>query len=113
MVRNPLLSNDMLYLKDPHFRTHIFQNEKFKTKLFKKNRKFDFTETKYVKPLMKNRMLNEMFNEIVPPILKEDDICIAINSPPSDVTHLNLTYNHQSFSYLIGTPLIFFLLILS
>ena len=64
----------MLYLKNPDFRQHVFQHEKFKTKLFSKSKKYDFTESKYVKPLMKNRMLNEMFNEIVPPVLKEDDM---------------------------------------
>jgi asparagine synthase (glutamine-hydrolysing) len=100
MVRNPLLRNDMLYLKNPSFRTHIYQHEKFKTKLFKKNKKYNFTELKYVKPLMKNRMLNEMFNEIVPPVLKEDDM----NSMFHSIENRSPFLDRQLFETALNMP---------
>ena len=35
---------------------------------------FSFTEKKYSKELLRNRMLNELFHEVVPVILKHDDL---------------------------------------
>jgi len=80
LVRNPILRNDKLYINNPEYRNHIFQYEKFKSKIFCKNKIENFNESKYVKPLMKNRMANEMFNEIVPVVLKEDDMNSMHNS---------------------------------
>jgi len=80
LIRNPFLKKDMLYIKKPNFRQHIFQHEKFKINMFNESKKYNFVESKYVKSLMKNRMINEMFNEIVPVVLKEDDMNSMYNS---------------------------------
>ena len=80
LIRNPFLKKDMLYIKKPNFRQHIFQHEKFKINMFNESKKYNFVESKYVKSLMKNRMINEMFNEIVPVLLKEDDMNSMYNS---------------------------------
>ena len=74
IVRNPLLKNNLLYIKNPKFRKHIYQFEEFKKSIFCKNLKDNFYEKNYCKSLMKNRMVNEMLNEIVPVVLKEDDL---------------------------------------
>ena len=74
IVRNPFLKNNLLYVKDPKFRKHIYQYEEFKNTIFCKKLKDNFYEKKYCKSLMKNRMVNEMFSEIVPVVLKEDDL---------------------------------------
>ncbi len=74
IVRNPFLRNMKLYINNPSFRKHIYQFDNFKKKLFIDNYDSNFTEKKYSTSLMKNRMANEMFNEIVPVVLKEEDL---------------------------------------
>tara|TARA_Y100000389_G_scaffold204942_1_gene261062 strand:- start:5504 stop:7330 length:1827 start_codon:yes stop_codon:yes gene_type:complete len=74
LVRNPFLRKKKLYLNNPKFRKHIYQHEKFKNSIFKNNLHNNFSENKYCKSLMKNRMINEMLHEIVPVVLKEEDL---------------------------------------
>ena len=49
-------------------------DENFINKYLKNNKVIKFTEGNYSKSLMKNRMLNEIFNESVPVICQEDDL---------------------------------------
>jgi len=73
VVRNPYLKDPDLYLKNPGLRDHIYLgNEEFSTWLHVPWKEA-FTEKKYVSGLLRNRMLNEMFEEVVPIILHEDD----------------------------------------
>ena len=74
LVRNSYLKNQNLYINNPKFRKHIYQHEKFKDSLFNNNYDDNFSETKFCKSLMKNRMINEMLHEIVPVVLKEEDL---------------------------------------
>lgn len=74
ITQNPFLKDYKLYINDNKFRKHIYQYEYFKEKIFTKRKKVNFIERKYVHPLMKNRMINELRNEIVPVVLKEDDL---------------------------------------
>lgn len=73
-VRNPILKNPDLYIEDPAFREHVFDNyAEFCTYLiggFNER----FTEETYTNNLLKNRMLNELFHEATPVILHEDDL---------------------------------------
>ena len=72
-IRNPLLSDAELYLKDKNFREHVyFKNDEFADLL---NEPFSegFSEENYCDSLLKNRMLNELFHEATPLILHEDD----------------------------------------
>jgi asparagine synthase (glutamine-hydrolysing) len=74
LVRNKNLQNPDLFYKNPDFREHIYyEKDKFYS-YFKKKIVSNFFEKKYSKNLMKNRMLNELFHESVPVILKEDDL---------------------------------------
>ena len=74
IVRNPFLKKMKLYINDPEFRKHIYQYDNFKRNLFINSKNSKFVEQNYSKSLMKNRMANEMFNEIVPVVLKEEDL---------------------------------------
>ena len=73
-IRNPFLKKMKLYIDNPSFRKHIYQFDKFKENLFINNKNINFKEKYFTKSLMKNRMANEMFYEIVPVVLKEEDL---------------------------------------
>lgn len=79
-TRNPYLQKYDLFIKNQNFRKHIYQVRSFKENIFIKKKLFKFRENKYCDSLMKNRMINEMTNEIVPNILKEDDLNAMYNS---------------------------------
>ena len=63
-----------LYINNPSFRKHIFQFENFKKSLFNNQFQDNFSENNYCNSLMKNRLSNEMLHEIVPVVLKEEDL---------------------------------------
>lgn len=73
-VRNNFLQNPNLFRNNPSFRKHIFYSQEFIQKYLKKFKNQKFSEKKYSPHNLKNRMLNELFNESVPVILKEDDL---------------------------------------
>ena len=73
MVRNPIYRENNLYLKNPDYRDHIFDGAPILECLLKDDSTEEFQEHKYTASLMRNRMLNELFTEVVPVILKEDD----------------------------------------
>lgn len=74
LVRNPFLKNPRLFFDDPGFREHIFLNNAEFAKYLVADWWEDFKEVKYTDSLLRNRMLNEMFQEAVPVILHEDDL---------------------------------------
>ena len=74
IVRNPFLKDPFLYIKDKNIRDHIFLNNKFFSETLKKPWLEEFKETNFTESLLRNRMLNELFEEAIPVILKEDDM---------------------------------------
>ena len=73
-VQNPFLSNPNLFTEKPDFRDHIYLDaELYKTFLIDN---FDekFSENKYHIDSLKNRMLNELFEETIPVIMHEEDL---------------------------------------
>lgn len=73
-VRHPQLSNPKLFIENPTLRDYIYlNNDEFRTYL-KSDWKEDFYETHYTDSLLRNRMMNEMFHEVVRVILHEDDL---------------------------------------
>ena len=74
IVRNPYLKDQNTFLKNPGQRDYIYLN----ADKFKKYLNFEwhenFIEKNYTDDLLRNRMLNEMFFEIVPQILHQDDL---------------------------------------
>ena len=74
IVRNPLLQDPRAFTKNPEQRDHIYLDaERFASRL-KLPFQEPFTETRYCDELLRNRMLNELFQESVPVILHEDDL---------------------------------------
>jgi asparagine synthase (glutamine-hydrolysing) len=74
IVRNPYLKDPMVFIKRPSERRHIYlDSERFGSYL-RVNFCEGFNEKKYCEDLLRNRMLNELFHEVVPVILHEDDI---------------------------------------
>ncbi|MBN2735001.1 MAG: asparagine synthase (glutamine-hydrolyzing) [Methanomicrobiaceae archaeon] len=74
IVRNPYLSNPELFIQNPDFRDHIFLDADEFRKSLLVDWSENFTETKYCDSVLRNRMMNELFNESVPVILHEDDL---------------------------------------
>ncbi len=73
-MRNPYLQDSELFTAAPEFRGHIYLNsDDFATYLHRPWRE-EFAEERYADVLLRNRMLNELFNENVPVILHEDDL---------------------------------------
>lgn len=73
IVRNPLLQDPLAFVKNPAQRDHITLNADKYVALMVEPFKEKFRETRYVPGLLRNRMLNELFIETIPPILREDD----------------------------------------
>jgi asparagine synthase (glutamine-hydrolysing) len=74
LVQNPHLKNPKLFMENPEFRDHVFLDAKAFASYLKKDWFEEFEEEKLCKDLLRNRMLNEMFHEVVPPLLHEDDL---------------------------------------
>ena len=74
LVRNPYLKDPKYFVDNPDSREHIFlDSEKFSNYLVQSFYE-PFTEKKFTKELLRNRMANELFEESVPVILHEDDL---------------------------------------
>jgi asparagine synthase (glutamine-hydrolysing) len=104
-VRNPFLQNPRAFIESPSERRHIYLDRDDFRALLKKDFREDFSERKYTNSLLRNRMLNEMFEEVIPVILKEDDLnsmCYSIEnrSPYLDRHLFEFVYSVPS-EYLI------------
>jgi len=74
IVRNPWLQDPEVFINNPDERRHIFLDRDRFAGCLSVEFNEGFSERRYVKGLLRNRMLNEMFNESVPVILHEDDL---------------------------------------
>ena len=74
-VRNPLLMNPDQFIRHPSFRRdHLYDGRAEALGFLRYSPKVaEFTERHFTSDLLRNRMLNELFYEVVPPILHEDD----------------------------------------
>ena len=98
IIRNPHLKNPELYFNQPDFRSHIYLNNDMFSSFFKKDFKEEFFEEKYCDSLLRNRMMNELFHEVIPVILHEDDLnsmfySIENRSPYLDTELCNFSYS--------------------
>lgn len=80
LVRNRYLRDPKNFEKNPKFRDHIYFDKDFISNFIYKIKSHQFNEEKYSKNILKNRMINELFHESVPVILKEDDLNSMYNS---------------------------------
>jgi asparagine synthase (glutamine-hydrolysing) len=85
-VRNPLLKDPLNFAREPDRRDHIYLNADVFGSLMTDDFHEPFAEHHYTDDLLRNRMLNELFHEAVPVILKEDDLnsmlCSVENRSP-------------------------------
>jgi asparagine synthase (glutamine-hydrolysing) len=73
IVRNPVLQDPLAFIRNPAERSHIYLNTDAFREYLLEDFQEEFHETHYCESLLRNRMLNEMFQEAVPVILHEDD----------------------------------------
>ena len=72
-VNNPELKDPMAFAVDPNKRNHIYQNRSLFNGFMVEEVTQEFREEKFTQDLLRNRMINELFHEVVPVILKADD----------------------------------------
>ena len=97
-IRNPYLKNPKLYFEDPSIRIHNHLNSHIFASFLIDDYSIDFNEHRYTNSLLRNRMLNELFNESIPVILHEDDLnsmrySIENRSPFLDVNLFEFVYS--------------------
>lgn len=73
-VRHPYFQKASLYFENPSLREHIYLNNREFASMLKKDFMEPFTEEPYCDSLLRKRMLNELFHEVVRVILHEDDL---------------------------------------
>lgn len=74
IVRNPSFLDPSLFIHSPQERSYLYQDQDFFVSLLDQKQSLQFIEEKYCNNPMRNRMLNELFHEIIPVILWEDDL---------------------------------------
>ena len=99
-VRNPYLKQYDLYIKTPSFRKHIFLNSEIFSGFLNIDFNASFNEEHYSKSILRNRMLNEMFHEVVPVILHEDDL----NSMYYSVENRSPYLDKNLFEFIYSVP---------
>ena len=73
IVRNPILQDPRVFIKNPLERRHINLDADVFSSFLVKPWKDAFREVFFTPDLMRNRMANELFEEVIPVILHEDD----------------------------------------
>lgn len=73
-VDNPLLKDPLLFYEDPSFRGHLYPNRELFDGFLVEPIAEPFAEESYSPSLLRNRMMNELRHEIVPVILRADDM---------------------------------------
>ena len=106
IVRNPVLRDPLAFVKDPEERRHIYLDAPRFASYLTEDFREEFREIRYREGLLRNRMLNELFEEAVPVILHEDDLnamCFSIEnrSPFLDRRLFEFCYSIPT-RYLIG-----------
>lgn len=103
-VRHPDFRKHDLYFADPSKRDHIYLNRDEFAAMLKLPFTEGFTETQYSNDLLRNRMMNEMFHEVVRVILREDDL----NSMRYSIENRSpfLDRNLFEWAFSIPTPLL-------
>lgn len=102
-IRNSILRDPELYIRDPNYREHVFDNQtEFRSWL---NPEFmhdigHFTETVFCDSLLRNRMLNELFHEATPVILHEDDL----NSMFYSIENRSPYLDSRLFEFMFSVP---------
>ena len=100
IVRNPYLMDPELYLKDPSVRAHIYLNDDEFAGYLNVAFGEGFKEEHFCTPMLRNRMLNELFHESTPIILHEDDL----NSMYNSIENRSPFLDHNLFEFCYSIP---------
>ena len=98
LIRNPILKKYNLYINNKNYRNHINYRAAEFNKFLNKPTDEIFNEKNYSNSLLRNRMLNELFHESVPPILYEDDMNSMMNSIENRSPFLDTELVKNSFN---------------
>ena len=74
IVRNPFLKDPRAFIDNPSTRDHIFLDAAGFSEFLKEPWEEQFSESEYTTSLMRNRMMNELFHEVIPVILHDEDL---------------------------------------
>ncbi len=99
-IRNENLKNFKLYINNPKFRGNIYETYFKNFSFLRKFKNQKFHEMNYCNNLFRNRMMNEMFNEIVPVILFHDDL----NSMMYSVENRSPYLDKDLFNFSLKVP---------
>tara|TARA_B100000963_G_C22632903_1_gene675936 strand:+ start:840 stop:2684 length:1845 start_codon:yes stop_codon:yes gene_type:complete len=98
-IRNPHLQNPNIYFERPSFRDHIFDASNQNKEYFLEPFTECYSEEQFTDNLLRNRMLNELFHEVTPVILHEDDLNSMFYSVENRSPYLDKSL--QDFAYSI------------
>ena len=105
-IRNKELKDPKTYIKQQYNTNSVFSSNKDLKKFIKKPLTNNLEEKLYVKDnLLKNRMINELFHQVVPVILKHDDL----NSMMYSIENRSPYLDKKIFEYSLGIPTEFFI----
>lgn len=86
VIRNPRLQDPFCFIKNPEQRSHFSPDRKLLESMVGGSPLGTVDEDRYTGDLLRDRMLNELFTEVVPVILHEDDhnamLCSVENRSP-------------------------------
>jgi asparagine synthase (glutamine-hydrolysing) len=99
-VRHQDFRKHDLFFNDPGKRDHIYLNNDEFRGFLKKDWQEEFSEHSYSSSLLRNRMMNELFHEVVRVILHEDDL----NSMKYSIENRSPFLDKQLFEYAYSIP---------
>ena len=100
IIRNKELRNPNYYLSNPRNMNLTFNIDKDLSKLIKNKKPPTAKEFFFCKDLLRNRMLNELFYEVVPVILNHDDL----NSMNYSVENRSPFLDHNLLDFMLTVP---------
>ena len=100
-VQNPLLQDPLAFVNAPGQRDHLFLNRDYFNSLMTQPFDDPFSEADHGSDLLRCRMLNELFHEVIPVILHEDDrnsmmVSVENRTPYLDRTLARFLYSVPS-----------------
>jgi len=99
-IRNEGLKNPYRYIDDKNNRELIFEKNFDNLKYSNKGYTTKFKEVNFCSESLRNRMMNEMFYEVVPVILKHDDLNCMYNSIENRSPYLD----RELYEYCLTIP---------
>jgi asparagine synthase (glutamine-hydrolysing) len=73
-VRNPRLQDPLRFVRSPDSRDHMFDGIDVFRGVFRRDADLTIADSQFDRELLRNRMANELFHEVVPVLLHEDDL---------------------------------------